>query len=217
MVYLSLQELEYFDCDPFGQIPKQDDLHRMICEVMEAVRLETGFDPYRGGQVVVEASAAPGGMSLAISKVSLDRRRKPTREEFRRAKGVRVVNTLPGGMSRDALFELMEELGITTAIKEKPERRKRETFVFKDFSALEEALTLLPDEELKRCALYRGENGYALLTRSARESRVGCVLSEYADSSSSNTVFRNGIKEAWKPIAERDALVTMAGELRKML
>ena len=36
---------------------------------MELVKSETGFDPYNGGQVVVEAAMSQNGMSLTISKI----------------------------------------------------------------------------------------------------------------------------------------------------
>lgn len=219
MVYLTMQDLEYFDFNPRGKIPQQADLHRLLFEVMELVRTETGFDPYHGGQVVVEASASAAGMNLSISKVKPVRRQRITREEFKRAKAVKVRQKMDHGyddFSRDEIRELIERLGIETAIKEKIKSKKNEIFIFDEFSSLEGALCLLPDDVIEKCALYRKGDKYALLTALTKGSRYSNILSEFAQSSCTYEIAERDIREGWLCVAEKKELVDMADAIRDM-
>ncbi|MGM9936755.1 MAG: adaptor protein MecA [Candidatus Ornithomonoglobus sp.] len=219
MVYLTMQDLEYFDFNPGEKIPQQADLHRLLFEVMELVQTETGFDPYHGGQVVVEASASAVGMNLSISKVKTGRKHRITREEFKKAKTVRVKQGMGFGsddFSNDEIRELIDRLGIGDAIKEKMKSKKNEIFIFDEFTSLEGALSLLPDEVTKKCALYRNGSRYALLTALIKGSRYSNMLSEFARSSCTYEIVERDIREGWSPVAEKEALVDMAGAMRDM-
>lgn len=219
MVYLTMQDLEYFDFNPVGKIPQQADLHRLLFEVMELVQTETGFDPYHGGQVVVEASASAAGMNLSISKVNTGRSRRITREEFKKAKVVRIRQKSDfdtDDFSNDEIRELIDRLEIGAAIKEKMKSKKDEIFIFDKFTSLEGALSLLPDDVTEKCALYRNGNRYALLTALTKGSRYSNILSEFAQSSCTYEIVERDIREGWSPVAEKEALVDMAGAIRDM-
>ena len=68
-VFLSDDDLEQYGIDTETERPQSMELHRMLFDVMENVRKQTDFDPYNGGQVVVEAMVVPGGMDLHINKI----------------------------------------------------------------------------------------------------------------------------------------------------
>ena len=89
VVQLTDTDLEYFDLDIGERPPQAADLHNFLFEVMELVQTETGFDPYHGGQVIVEASTSSEGMSLVISKIHNDKSRV-SREDFSKRKKIRV-------------------------------------------------------------------------------------------------------------------------------
>ena len=218
MVYLTMQDLEHFDFNPGVKIPQEADLHRLLFQVMELVQTETGFDPYHGGQVVVEASASAVGMNLAISKINTQRRPRITREEFRRAKTVRVrqKSLSTDDFTNDEIRQLIERLGIGAAVKERVMREKNEIFIFDDFASLEGALSLLPDEVTRDCALYRRDGRYALLTSIKKGSRWSNMLSEFAGRSCTYDIVGNDIREGWSRVAEKQALVDMAGAIRDM-
>ncbi|MGN0162657.1 MAG: adaptor protein MecA [Candidatus Ornithomonoglobus sp.] len=217
MVYLTMQDLEYFDFNPAGKIPQQADLHRLLFEIMELVQTETGFDPYHGGQVVVEASASAVGMNLAISKVNTGRKRRMTREEFKKVRAVRVKqDSDPDIFSNDEIRELIDRLGIGAAIKENMRSKKNEIFIFNEFTSLEGALCLLPDAVTEKCSLYRSGSRYALLTALTKGSRYSNILSEFAQSSCTYEIVERDIREGWIPVAEKAALVDMAGAIRDM-
>ena len=89
VVQLTDSDLEYFDVDIDNATPQSTDLHKFLFEVMELVKRVTGFAPYNGGQVVVEAAMSQNGMSLTISKIRTGNS-SITREQFNKAKKVTV-------------------------------------------------------------------------------------------------------------------------------
>lgn len=78
-VILSDSELMNMNIDIETLIPDSPELSTFLCEVMEAVKEETGFSA-ETGQVVVEATVSGGGIVLILSKKAKNR-----------IKGVRAV------------------------------------------------------------------------------------------------------------------------------
>lgn len=216
MVYLTHQDLEYFDFDPEKRMPEAADLHRLLYEVMEFVQSETDFDPY-GGQVIVEASPSSHGLSLSISKLKTGKKHRMTREEFKRIKSIRVKDEDCGGLTHDDIIELIEGLGIEEAIRRRLEKKSEcEVFFFDSFENLESALCMVPDEVTRECALYRHEGRYALITEIRRGSRYANLISEFAEKSANTLIIRNDVREGWQKVAEKDALSEMASAMRNM-
>ncbi len=66
-VVLSDADLENMNIDASSLSPTSPELSLFLCEVMDAVKAQTGFSAEQG-QVVVEAAQEPGGIVLLLSK-----------------------------------------------------------------------------------------------------------------------------------------------------
>lgn len=196
-VQLTDTDLEYFAPDLKEKTPQAADLHKFLFDVMELVKSETGFDPYNGGQVVVEATASPGGMSLIISKIRT--KKTMTREEFARVKKINV-----------------KECGIKSEIKPKKKMNKYSTYIFENFSDFENAMINVTVTDFINAGLYRKKDGYALITNSDMAKTDHNRLSEYALKSMKNDIFAYGIFETWSKVASGETLSELVGNLRKM-
>lgn len=218
-VYLSNSDLEHFDINPAERVPQSGDLHKFLYAVMEAVRTETGFDPYHGGQVMVEASLTVGGMMLVISKLTRTRtKKKITKEQFKRAKSVKV-----GGEQRidtsefeaEDIQTLLKSLGIHDRAREK-QRAVWQTFVFNAFSDMEDALSLMPPQVTDSGVLYRENKRYALTLLLKHNTVHYNILSEYADVCTGSAIVARSIREGWQMVAEGEQLTEMADAVRSM-
>ncbi|MCH5212987.1 MAG: adaptor protein MecA [Oscillospiraceae bacterium] len=219
-VYLSSGDLEFFNFHPDGDPPKVGDLHNFLFELMEVVRSETGFDPYNGGQVMVEAMHSSEGMKLEISKIGVSKPRKLTREQFNKAKSVRVrtkdfefkdINAL----SKEEFLRLIRNISACAkdAIDRKP---GRETFIFADFSALEATLCLLDSDDFEEFVLYRREEKYAIVAKIKRWEKTYNLLSEFSESNRGGDILAADIREGWKEVARGEALQAMADAVKSM-
>ena len=217
-VFLSEQELDFFDIHPEEKIPKSGELHRFLYAVMEAVQDETGFDPYNDGQVMVEASPVHNGMNLIISKLGAGRAvKKLTRDQFKRVKAVRVRESKSRKAIKD-FDELADALGIRDIIRSEEQRRKygMNVFIFDCFSDMEDALSLMPRELAGSCSLFRNKKSYALITPVRNNTKIYNMLTEYSVSASVNEVLANDIREGWLRVAEGEKLSEMADAVRSM-
>lgn len=211
VVQLTDSDLKQFDLDFENKIPQAADLHNFLFEVMEVVQSETGFDPYHGGQVIVEASPSEEGISLLISKIKTENK-AITRDEFKRAKGVRVK----ASSGKGGLAELDPPLAAngTSAAKNKG---KRSVFLFDGFEDVEGAMAVLAGESFAGVRLYRNEKKYAVVSRLTAEDRVFNVLSEYAAKTVMNNVCAYDVAEGWTLVAEGDGLGEMALHISEMI
>lgn len=201
VVQLTDTELERFVPEIKGKVPQASDLHKFLFEVMELVRSETGFDPYHGGQVVVEAAAYPDGMSLVISKIKTKRRM--TRDEFAEVKAIRVKTS----ESRQRRAH------------GRPRRKKvceNTVFIFDNFSDFESAVTVLGDINFSQSRLFRRRNSYALSVSRKLGERECNILSEYALKTVRNDICAYNISEMWNKVADGNELAEMAKNLRDM-
>ncbi len=215
LVYLTKQDLEFFDVefDEASPIPQSGDLHRFLFELMEIVQTETGFDPYKNGQVVVEAVQSNEGMQLNISKIGMSKKRKMTRSEFK--KGVRVKKADdPEIAANDELLSLLRSLDKRLA--ECSSEKSVETFVFSDFNALDDALCHAYGAALGDSVLYRNGERYAIVAKMRRGGRLYNVLSEFAQIYHGGDVLAADIGEGWKKIASGSGLKDMAKALKSM-
>lgn len=203
VVQLTDTDLEYFAPDFKEHKPQAADLHEFLYEVMELVQTETGFDPYNGGQVVVEATTSPGGMCLIISKIH--NKKSLTRDEFSKIKNIRVRKKT--GYS---------DRGTQPVCKHKKRDCENTVFVFESFEDFEEAIVNLNDVDFSDNSLYRNKDRYALITRSGITEREYNLLSEYAQKTIRNDVIAYSICESWKKICENEALSQMAKNIQNM-
>lgn len=192
IVRLDDSDLENFDIDIEKRIPQAEDLHRFMYKVMELVRLETGFDPYNGGQVVVEAESLADGIKLIISKIRTGTE-KITRNEFAKVK----------------------RIGVKCSTSSKKESGKR-TYIIEEFSDLEAAMTVTEPKIFQNASLYKRNNGYALVFNGECKGIPYNILSEYAISSTRNSVIADRVSESWRELAKGKALVKMAEEISTM-
>ena len=219
-VYLSAGDLEFFDFHPGDEPPKVGDLHNFLFELMEVIRSETGFDPYNGGQVMVEAMHSPDGMKLEISKIGMAKPKRLTREQFDKAKSVRVrtkdfefkdINSL----SKEEFLRLIRNIGACARGTE-GRRKGRETFVFADFAALESALCYLDPADFAECVLYRRAEKYAIVANIKRWEKTYNLLSEFSESNRGGDILAADIKEGWKEVASGEDLEAMAAAIKAM-
>lgn len=209
VVQLTDSDLKQFDLDFDKAMPQAVDLHNFLFEVMEVVQNETGFDPYHGGQVVVEASPSEEGISLVISKIKTAGHRI-TREEFRRAKGIMVKQKESVASLSDLAFA-KKHTGDTKC------KDKDTVFVFDGFDTLESAMCNLADECFDGVALYRNNKRYAVVARFTPTDRAFNVLSEYAAKTVQNSVCAYDISEGWTLVACGGELKRMAENIRDMM
>lgn len=218
-VFLSDQDIIEYDIDINGKIPPSDELHKFLFEIMEAVRKETGFDPYHGGQVVVEASPTDTGLNLLISKVKPKSKvKKMTQEQFSRVRKITVAGKKAKNSEitpADYLKRIMSELGLDENEDEKKSEKNR-VFIFTSFDEWEKALCRMDSDLIAECSLYRSEAGYALITNLDKENIYYNILSEFALLECRKEVTLLTIKENWTFIAEGNALSGMCEAVKAM-
>lgn len=212
VVQLTDTDLEYFDLDIDESAPQAADLHKFLFEVMELVQTETGFDPYHGGQVVVEATTSPNGMSLIISKIHSDRKRV-SREEFSKIKSIKVKNTA-GKVLQSDIAGLVDSAGIPRT-KRKKRVSDNTVFVFESFADFEAAVNVLDAFNFALASLYRDSDRYALISQ-AFTMQERNIISEYAMNCVRNDVVAFDIKEGWTLVARDNKLAEMAENLREI-
>ncbi len=208
IVQLTDSDLEYFDLDIDRCRPQAADLHKLLFEVMELVKTETGFDPYNGGQVVVEAAMSQNGMSLTISKLRPENK-KLSREEFAKVKRISTKSALTADDVRSIADGMRES-------RPKKSTSKKSVHIFNTYADFEAAVCVIAADGLKDAQLYRRGGRYALVYAAMPEHRVENLLSEYCVHTLHNDVAAYSIGESWVPVSEGEALVTMAENIRKM-
>lgn len=215
VVQLTDTDLAYFDLDVGECVPKAADLHKFLFEVMELVQTETGFDPYHGGQVVVEATASANGMSLIISKIKSGKQ-QISREDFSRIKNIRVKSSKGDESIEDKeISDLVGKLGIARKKNHKKDS-KNTVFVFDNFSDFETAVCMIGNADFSQASLYREGARYALVY-SAKPDACECnIMSEYAAKKITNDVAAYSIIEGWTLVTRYESLNVMAENLRQM-
>ena len=215
-VFLNANDLEYFNFHVENGIPDEGDLNSFLFDLMELVQTETGFDPYNGGRVMVEAVHTSHGMRLNICRIGRAKRKKLTREQFKKVKSIRVrEKSRADEMSveeYDELVRMIRDLGTVLGSLEEGQ----ETFVLDGFNEMEKALCNLTDEELEHCVLYRDGARYAIVSSGNAGKRIKTVIGEYAGISHGGDILADDINEGWTELVRGDKLVEMARALRDM-
>lgn len=219
-VFLSEQDIIEYDIDINDKIPPSDELHKFLFEIMEAVREETGFDPYHGGQVVVEASPTSTGLNLLISKVKPKVKKKMTREQFEKVRKITVADTKDKNreISPVEYFKrIMDEFGLgDNEEKNRTGAVKNRVFIFSSFDEWEKALCRMEGDLISGCSLYRSDAGYALITNLDRENIYYNILSEFALIECKKDVTVLSIKENWTFVADGNDLAMMCDAVKAM-
>lgn len=209
-VYLTKEDMELFDISLEELGPHSGELNNFLFMLMETVRFETEFDPYNG-QVVVEAHTTVEGLHLLISKLNKNIH-KITREEFARARRIRVIKNLA---PLDIGKYQSRAGGYLKNIKSK-RKNKKGVFIFECFKDLENGIALVEEDVIKKSELYRFGKRYALISDVIRNERAYSILNEFATIYKMSDVLANDIREGWKPVAKCEKLSEMVSELRKM-
>ena len=210
IVQLTDSDLEYYDLNIYESRPQAEDLHKLLFEVMELVKTETGFDPYNGGQVVVEASMSQSCMSLIISKIRSDKKRM-TRDEFSKVKNI----TVKSDVSAEDIANIAKHIGLKTK-RQKHHTSPITTFIFADFQDLENAVCAVDVTDFSDVSLYRAGKRYALIFKDKLKNVEQNILSEYSVHIKYGDVAAFSIRESWSLTAEYDELSRMADNIRKM-
>ena len=208
IVQLTDSDLEYFDLDIEKNRPQGEDLHKLLFKVMELVKTETGFDPYSGGQVVVEASMSQNGMSLIISKVRTEKS-GITREEFSRVKRISVKSSVTAG----DIADIAKSVGLKI---KKPCASSKTAFIFDNFQDFEKAVCALDELEFSNVYLYRRSDRYALIYNKSAKTKEQNILSEYSVHIKQGDVAADSIMESWSFAAKDESLAEMVNNIRKI-
>ena len=88
-VILSEDDLTDMNIDIANLTPDSPELSLFLCEIMDAVKAETGFS-IESGQVVVEAAASDDGIVLLLSRI----RQRTDRTRIRGVRAVRKNETV---------------------------------------------------------------------------------------------------------------------------
>lgn len=212
VVQLTDTDLQYFDLDIGDRPPQASDLHNFLFEVMELVQTETGFDPYHGGQVIVEASTSPDGMSLVISKIHSSNKKQVSREDFSKIKNIRVKNT--SKLTQADISTLARDASIP-CVKRKKRVSDNTVFVFESFSDFEAAVNVVDTFDFAMAELYRDGARYALISRAFTVQERN-IISEYAIKCVKNDVVAFDIREGWTLVAKNNELCEMTENLREI-
>lgn len=165
--------------------PDSYELHTFLFNIMEAVKEETDFNPYNG-QVVVEATPSKEGISIVISKISVQSG-KISQSQFKKVK----------------------------SITPRMRASETHIFCFAGIDEVCGAITELDDATLLDSALYKYSNRYYYVLSDAKK-HIKClgVLVEY--SAHKENLKETFLKEHGTLIAEGEGLLNMAQGVKKI-
>lgn len=187
-VTLTTSDLINLDIDVNTLSPDSKELHTFLFHIMETIREETGFNPYKG-QVVVEASPSRDGMSIMIRRMCTSGK-KITREQFKKA------------------------VGVNAKLKQTAKPR---LFYFSSFDDLCAAMLELGEDELLSCRLYKLNSTYCFVVENNDKfSRCLSVMSEFSARQSEHPMQMNYIKEHGCLVAKGSDLVNMTDRIRNL-
>lgn len=194
--YKVVVELTNNDLDKLELNPEKEpraNIHKFLFNVMKKVQNQTGFDPYHGGQVIVEATPSEEGMDLVISKIP-GSSHKMSREDFKRIKSIKVKDT----------------------IKLKRDEVKR-VFVFDTYEDLENLMANMCHKAFLNMTLYRHNGRYALISCGNISDDTKRIMCEYAIKWGRYNPTHCHILESWEKVAQRSELCEMAEKLKAIL
>ncbi len=188
-VTLSDSDLVYYNLKPETLSPNSAELHRFLFNIMDNVRHETGFNPYRG-QVVVEAVRSGCGITLYISKIK-EKERQVSLENAKKVCRVKAV---------------------------KPRSTKRRNrYMFSDFDSLIGAIKQLKNNVLSVSSLYRyNARWYFILGDCCSFDTAHSVLSEYCSEFGGMVYSEDFLDEHGEKVADRYSLVTMGDGIKRV-
>ena len=187
---LTMEDLIYYNLKPEKLSAQSPRLQKFIFNIMDNVRRETGFNPYKGA-VAVEAVQSTEGMVLYISGL------KTGLEE---AKNV-TIN------------------GETKKIKVicRKNVSSKNSYCFDDFSDLCEALANLNDLSLSKSSVYKYDGSWYFILGTGEDfERSHCVLSEYCTFYGGMIYSENFLNEHGEFIAGGESLVSLAVGVRNL-
>ncbi len=188
IVQLTNNDLDQLDLDLINR--PQENIHKFLFDVMKQVEIQTGFDPYHGGQVIVEATPSEKGMDLVISKIPTESR-KMTREEFKKIKSIKVKKTTKA---------------------ETPQHKT--VFVFSTYEDFENAIVRIDEDTLLCMTLYRNDSKYALICNGEINQSAKAIICEYSSKWGKYSPRHCHIRESWQKISEGEDLKEMAHNIR---
>lgn len=191
IVELTNNDLDQLDMDLINR--PQENIHNFLFNIMEKVHIQTGFDPYNGGQVIVEATPSEKGMELIISKIP-SKSRKMSHEEFKKIKSIKVKDT--------------------SKIKT---TENKMVFVFNTYEDFENTVKRINDGELLCMTLYRNKNRYALICDGKINQLSRDIICEYASKWGKYSPRYCNIRESWQEVYSGDALRDMARNIKGIL
>lgn len=189
-VTLTAEDLIYYNLKPEKLSPRSPGLHKFLFYIMENVRRETGFNPYRGA-VAVEAMQSKDGVVLYISEL--------------KNKDENVQSISINGTEKRVRIKAKKIV--------KPENFYR----FDDFPNLCKALARIDACALEGSKLFEYENTwYFILDCPVDFEKNHCVLSEYCAEFGGMMFSEGFLAEHGKEIAEGESLVTLAEGIKKL-
>ena len=191
VVELTNNDLDQLDLDL--QNRPQENIHKFLFNIMEKVHIQTGFDPYHGGQVIVEATPSEKGMELVISKIP-SKSKKMTREEFGRIKNIKVRETSK----------------IKTA-------EHKSVFVFNTYEDFESAIKRIDEKTLLCMTLYRNKGRYALICDGKISQISKDIICEYSSKWGKYSPKYCNIRESWQEMHSGKTLCDMAHNIKGIL
>ncbi len=191
IVQLTNNDLDQLDLDLINR--PQENIHKFLFNVMKEVEMQTGFDPYHGGQVIVEATPSDTGMDLVISKIPTGNK-KMTREEFRNIKNIKVRKT--------------------TKVNRTEHKR---VFIFNTYEDLENTITRIDENVLMCMTLYRNNSKYALISDGEINKTAKGIICEYSSKWGKYSPRHCHIRENWQEINSGIELKEMARNIKGIL
>ncbi len=189
-VTLTAEDLIYYNLKPEKLSPRSPGLHKFLFYIMENVRRETGFNPYRGA-VAVEAMQSKDGVVLYISGI-------------KNQEGKTQSVNINGAEKR---------LRIKTKKLVKPEN----FYMFEEFSNLCKALVKLGNTALEVSKLYEYESKwYFVLGPGEHFEKSHCILSEYCTDFGGMMFSEGFLTEHGKVIASGERLISLAAGIKKL-
>ena len=189
-VTLTIEDLIYYNLKPEKLSAQSPRLQKFLFNIMDNVRRETGFNPYKGA-VAVEAVQSNEGMVLYISGF------KPQESQSHKV-------TINGEVKK---------IKVTCRKDVSPQN----SYCFHKFSNLCSALLYLTDSSLMVSSLYKYEDDwYFILGANDDFERSHCVLTEHCSSYGGMFYSENFLTEHGEVVASGQSLISMADGLKRL-
>ena len=200
-ITLSDMDFEDFSVSKQELASDRNVLHGFILKLMDAISMETDFNPY-SGNIMIEAKEQDEGMSIIISKAI--NKSKYTKSELKQARHIKATAKTPKNVvTKKDIYN---------------------TYIFDSFEDVCDVLSLVNNYVHEDSSLYKYNGKYCYLTvigdRFVGYDDLLCrtlsIMSEYSKESQPGELTQKHITEHGELVAKGEKLVSMSDGIRNI-